>query len=82
WDVIALQEPYTNKLRNTCSSRQWRAVYPTGHYTNPTARTRAITLVNARLDTNNWSQIPFPSSDVVVVQFSGPHGKCTVFNIY
>ncbi|KAH7918956.1 hypothetical protein BV22DRAFT_1134211 [Leucogyrophana mollusca] len=39
-------------------------------------------LVSASLDTNHWTQIPFPSSDVIIIQFSSPYGKFTLFNIY
>lgn len=35
-----------------------------------------------KLDINSWKQIPFPSSDVVVFELSGPFGRCTIFNIY
>ncbi|KAG1786543.1 uncharacterized protein HD556DRAFT_1248118, partial [Suillus plorans] len=82
WDLLALQEPCSNKLRNTKSTRQWHSVYPTQHFTHLLQRTRAVTLVSAALDTNGWKQLAFPSSDVIIIQFSGPFGKCTVFNIY
>ncbi|KAH7902847.1 hypothetical protein BJ138DRAFT_1021457, partial [Hygrophoropsis aurantiaca] len=82
WDMITLQEPYINPFRNTRASPDWRSVYPTQHFTHPEARTRAVTLISTKLDTNHWTQIPFPSSDVVVIQFSGVYGKCTIFNIY
>ncbi|KIK33070.1 hypothetical protein CY34DRAFT_35402, partial [Suillus luteus UH-Slu-Lm8-n1] len=43
---------------------------------------RAIMLVSTSLNTNDWKQLSFPSSDVVVIQLSSPVGKCTIFNIY
>jgi endonuclease/exonuclease/phosphatase family metal-dependent hydrolase len=82
WDVIAIQEPYINFLRNTSTNHRWHVLYPSSHYTNPQQRTRAITLISASLNTNLWKQLSFPSPDVVVVQFSGPYGRCTIFNIY
>ncbi|KAG2051751.1 DNase I-like protein [Suillus hirtellus] len=30
----------------------------------------------------NWRQLPFPSADVVIIQFTGPFGKLTILNIY
>ncbi|KIK95900.1 hypothetical protein PAXRUDRAFT_139690, partial [Paxillus rubicundulus Ve08.2h10] len=39
-------------------------------------------LVSTALSTNSWTQLPFPSPDVVVLQLGGPNGKCTIFNIY
>jgi hypothetical protein len=74
WDIIALQEPYINTVRNTSANRHWHVLYPTQHYTHPQQRTRAIVLINAKMDTNSWKQIPFPSSDVIAIQLSGPYG--------
>ncbi|KAG1775002.1 hypothetical protein EV702DRAFT_922318, partial [Suillus placidus] len=82
WDILAFQEACEDRLRNTKSNRQWHTLYPTQHFTHPEQKTRAITLISTSLNTNDWQQISFPSSDVVVVQFSGPFGKCTLFNIY
>ncbi|KAG1790856.1 uncharacterized protein HD556DRAFT_1241685 [Suillus plorans] len=82
WDIIVTQEPYINFLRNTHANTHWHVLYPTQHFTHPQQHTRAITLINARLDTNSWKQLAFPSSDIVVLQLSGPYGRCTLFNIY
>ncbi|KAG1786572.1 uncharacterized protein HD556DRAFT_1248132, partial [Suillus plorans] len=82
WDILILQEPHINFLRNTRANHRWHVIYPTNHYTNPQQRTRAVTLIKASLDTNMWQQLSFPSSDVVLVQLNGTYGKCTIFNIY
>ncbi|KAG1809792.1 uncharacterized protein HD556DRAFT_1223616, partial [Suillus plorans] len=82
WDVIVIQEPYINFLRNTHTNPHWHVIYPTQHFTHSQQRTRSITLINAKLDTNSWKQIPFPSSDIVAIQLSGHYGRCTIFNIY
>ncbi|KAH7917474.1 hypothetical protein BV22DRAFT_1026283, partial [Leucogyrophana mollusca] len=29
WDVLALQEPAMNRMRNTKANPKWRTVYPT-----------------------------------------------------
>ena len=81
WDVVAIQEPVIDTLGNTKATPDWNVIYPTARYTQQD-RIRAVTLVNKRLNTNNWRQIPFPSADVVIVQFSGPLGLVTLFNIY
>ncbi|KIK38820.1 hypothetical protein CY34DRAFT_90315 [Suillus luteus UH-Slu-Lm8-n1] len=39
-------------------------------------------LISTSLDTNLWKHIPFPSSDVTLLQLSGPYSKCTIVNIY
>ncbi|KAG2050494.1 hypothetical protein BDR06DRAFT_891588, partial [Suillus hirtellus] len=79
---MVIQEPYINFLRNTSANHTWHVIYPTNHYSHPQQRTRAITLVNASLDSNAWKQISYPSSDVVIIQLSGQYGQCTIFNIY
>ncbi|KAJ8582675.1 hypothetical protein M405DRAFT_699450, partial [Rhizopogon salebrosus TDB-379] len=82
WDILAIQEPHINFLRNTRANHHWHVLYPTHHLTHPQQRSRAVTLVRSQLDTNTWKQIPFPSSDVVIIQLTGTYGNCTIFNIY
>ncbi|KAG2061163.1 hypothetical protein BDR06DRAFT_835762, partial [Suillus hirtellus] len=82
WDIITIQEPYINFLCNTHANSHWHAIYPTQHYTHSQQHTRSITLINTKLDTNSWKQIPFPSSNVVAIQLSGPYSRCMIFNIY
>jgi len=81
WDIIAIQEPAIDDLGNTKATPDWNVIYPTHRYTHQD-RPRAVTLIHKRINTNNWRQIPFPSSDMVVVQFTGPFGHATIFNIY
>ncbi|KIK81159.1 hypothetical protein PAXRUDRAFT_156766, partial [Paxillus rubicundulus Ve08.2h10] len=71
WGILALQEPHINNLMNTASIGHFCTVYPTGHYSNPTIRSHAVTMVSTLLNTNHWAQIPFPSSDVVIIQLTG-----------
>lgn len=82
WDVLALQEPAVDPhLGLTKANSHWRVVYLTHKYSND-SRPRAISLINAKISTNNWKQIPFPSRDVVITQFHSAQGSCTIFNIY
>lgn len=62
WDIIVIQEPHINFLCNTRANHRWHVLYPTHHYTHPQKCTRTITLINAKLNTNSWTQIAFPSS--------------------
>jgi len=82
WDIVALQEPHINSMKNTISSLYFHAVYPTTRFSAPNLTSRAITQISKSFDTNSWQQIAFPSPDVVVIQFKGPFGHCTLFNIY
>ena len=82
WDILALQEPTMDQwLGLTKDSSHWRVVYPTHKFSQDT-RPRAISLINAKISTNSWKQIPFPSRDVVITQFTGTQETCTIFNIY
>lgn len=82
WDIVALQEPHINSMKNTISSPYFHAVYPTTRFSTPGLTSRAVTLISKSFDTNSWQQIAFPSPDVVVIQLRGPFGRCTIFNIY
>ena len=82
WDVLALQEPaFDRRSGLTKANSHWRVVYPTIKHMND-SRPRAISFVNSKLSTNNWKQIPFPSRDVVIIQFMDTLGNCTIINIY
>ncbi|KIM51836.1 hypothetical protein SCLCIDRAFT_40871, partial [Scleroderma citrinum Foug A] len=81
-DIIAIQEPAIDHCTGlTKANLHWQAVYLTHKFTLD-ATPRAITLINTKLSTNNWEQIPFPSRDIVIIQCQGTHGKCMLINIY
>jgi hypothetical protein len=82
WDILALQEPYTNPLNNTTANRHFHVVYPSTRYTNSSKCVPAVTLISSLLDVNNWTQLEFPSPNVVIIQLKGPYGLCTLINIY
>ena len=82
WDILVLQELVIDHCLGLIKANlHWRLVYPTDKYTQDTTP-RAITLVNAKLSTNCWEQIPFLSRDVIIIQFQEAQGACTIFNIY
>jgi len=81
-DVVAIQEPALNHHTGlTIANLHWRVLYLTHKFTE-NAAPRAATLINTKLSTNNWEQIPFLSRDVVIAQFRGAHGTCMLFNVY
>lgn len=82
WDILVIQEPHINFLRNTSANHHWHVLYPSQHLTHPQQRTRAVILISTKLDMNSWTQLTLPSSDVVAIQLSGAFGRCTLFNIY
>ena len=79
--LIALQEPAINPFGFTIAMREWMPIYPTPHGTTHD-RSRAITLIRSNISTDTWTQLDFPSSDVVIIQIEGTWGKITIFNIY
>ena len=81
WNILALQELALNSLGNTRASSHWRVVYPIHKFTHG-EKPRVVSLVNSKISTNTWQQIPFPLKDVVVIQFNMSGGWCTIVNIY
>jgi hypothetical protein len=81
YDIIALQEPYIDKVSNARANSHWRVIYPTLKDTDK-SRMRTVMFVNKSLDTNGWHQIDFPSNDVTAIELSGDFGTITILNIY
>jgi exonuclease III len=80
-DIIALQELSLNANNCTIASRDWTTIYPTPHNERP-GETRAATLIRSQVNTDAWTQIDFPSSNITVIQITGSWGKLTIFNVY
>ena len=81
WDILMLQEPYINSIGNTASFHHYHVVYPTLHHASK-KRCRAVSLISTAISPNSWTQIDFPSCDVVIIQISTLNSKCTLVNIY
>jgi len=81
YDIAAIQEPYLNHTHNSRASPNWYSLYPKEHYTKP-EDTRSLLLINRRIQTNNWTQIDFASSDVTAVQMQTPLGQVLLINMY
>lgn len=81
WDVVTLQEPPVDALGNTRANVHWRVVYPT-YKLAWGERPRAVTFINAKISTNSWEQVDFPSADVVVVRIETSSGTCAIINMY
>lgn len=81
YDLVFLQEPHIDFLKNTRASHQWRVIYPPRHKDSP-KRTRSVTLVNTRIATNGWTAIPVDSPDITSVSLEYDTGLLHIFNIY
>ncbi|KAF8817603.1 hypothetical protein BYT27DRAFT_7074317, partial [Phlegmacium glaucopus] len=84
YDLICIQEPHINFQAFSRASGIWTAVYPTGykHKLNAEVKPRALTLANTRISTNNWTQVPVNSLDIVAIQIKGEQGILNIYNIY
>jgi hypothetical protein len=81
YDLAMLQEPHIDFLGRTRSNLHWMVVYPKLHLKDPSA-TRSLILVNRRMASNNWTEIPFPSTDVTGIRLCGEFGTICIINIY
>lgn len=81
YNFILLQEPYTDKKGVTRANNRWTTVYPTNHKPN-IKKSRAITLVNSQIDTDNWTQLDINSQDVIGIKVKNDKRHTTIFNIY
>jgi hypothetical protein len=82
WDIYVLQEPCITNTYSTISSPKFYTIYPSTHLLTPRSPSHAVTLISTNINSNSWQQLPFLSSDVVVVQFHSSWGCCTIINIY
>ena len=80
-DIVALQEPAINAFNKSVASREWKAVYPSTHASDP-GKTRTLLLIRDDLLTDGWEQLEFKSGDVTAIKLQGDWGKLTLFNIY
>ncbi|EPS96572.1 hypothetical protein FOMPIDRAFT_1130224, partial [Fomitopsis schrenkii] len=81
YDLVFLQEPHIDFLKNTRASQQWRVIYPPKHKDSPT-RTRSITLIHTRIATSGWAAIPVNNPDITVVSLTYNTGTIHIFNVY
>lgn len=82
WDVLAIQEPFLDRLGNTKASPHWRVIYPTSHRRDGSTRTRSVLLINTNIATDSFVTLNLPSTDITAVRFIGDHGSISIFNIY
>ncbi|KAF5367638.1 hypothetical protein D9615_010583 [Tricholomella constricta] len=82
WDVIALQEPFLDRLGNTKASPFWTVRYPHHHRRDGSTRSRSILLINSNIATDSYTLLDIPSTDITAVRFNGAHGHLSIINVY
>ena len=80
-NIIILQEPYIDHLKNTRALLEWYMLYPTTHYKNP-KETRTIMLINKKIPTDNWNQLHVGTGDAVAISIDYEEGHIDVYNVY
>lgn len=82
WDVLALQEPFLDKIGNTKASPFWTVRYPSTHHRDGSARSHSVLLINANIATDTYTLLDIPSPDITAVRFDGQSGHLSLFNVY
>ena len=70
-----------NGFNQSIVSKDWVLVYLSTHCAHP-KKTCTLTLVSAKISTDNWEQMDFPLGDVTIVVVKGVWGRITILNIY
>ena len=82
FDIIAIQEPYLDHLRNARANSKSYSVYPKTHYSNKSKCTRSMILVNKKLATDTSSIIDIRSPDITAIKMKTLTGTIFVIIIY
>ncbi|OJT13952.1 hypothetical protein TRAPUB_9491 [Trametes pubescens] len=82
FDIIALQEPYFDSLRNSRGSQRWIAVYPPDHQNPQHPTPRSFLLVNANISSNSWEPLAVPSPDITAIRMNTATYTVLIYNIY
>ena len=83
YDIICIQEPHMDFQAMSRATSVWTAVYPSSFkHDKDGPPARALTLVRTRISTNNWTQTPIDSLDVVAICLTSARGTLHVYNIY
>lgn len=82
FDILLIQEPYLCHAQLTRTNRNWTPLYPYSQADNLYA-TRSLILVNSRISTDAYDQIPIPGTgDVTAMRLTSSAGDIFIFNIY
>src|ERR1700736_2191977 len=82
WDILAIQEPWIDTLGKSHMTQYWRIIYPVNYYEEGRSRVRSVLLINTNINTDSYTMLLIPHSDIVGVHFTGANGSLTVINVY
>lgn len=82
WDIILVQEPYTNPFGTICTPNRFIAIYPESDLGTQEV-IRSVIWVNTEISTNNWKALDIPGSkDLTGIQLNGDYRNIMIINIY
>ncbi|OSX55842.1 hypothetical protein POSPLADRAFT_1089440, partial [Postia placenta MAD-698-R-SB12] len=81
-DILALQEPYIDHLRNTRAGRYWTVVYPPGHKDGDKPARSILLVNNQTMSSNTWEPIPVLSNDLTAIRVTTDTDTLYMYNIY
>src|ERR1700678_1885780 len=83
YNIICIQEPHMDFQAMSRATSVWTAVYPSSFkHDKDGPPARALTLVRTRISTNNWTQTPIDSLDVVAIRLTCTRGTLHIYNVY
>ncbi|KZV95076.1 DNase I-like protein [Exidia glandulosa HHB12029] len=81
WDVVFLQEPPFTRAGTITVNSHWFVILPSAHGKDD-ARARSAILVNKRLATNAWEELPSSSRDLSGLRLRTELGTVDIYNLY
>jgi hypothetical protein len=82
YDLILIQEPWIDHLKNTRAPTGWSTVYPPTHLLDDAERTRSVIFISPLLAGDACTTIPIDSPDITAVQLETESGSVRILNIY
>ena len=82
YDVISIQEPYVDFLRNTRENNKWITVYPKSYYIDKTKRTRAMILISKGIAMDKWEVVDVNSPNVTRIRIRTESAQVATYNMY
>ncbi|KAJ3743987.1 hypothetical protein DFH05DRAFT_1368095, partial [Lentinula detonsa] len=84
YDIICIQEPWTDRFGNARKGTKWHILYPTSRlHLEDGVLLRSVILVNRRLSSEMWTQVDAPgTNDITAISLNGALGTLAIFNIY
>ncbi|KAJ3742471.1 hypothetical protein DFH05DRAFT_1381190, partial [Lentinula detonsa] len=84
YDIICIQEPWTDRVGNARKGSRWHILYPTSRlHLEEGVLLRSVILVNKRISSEMWAQVDAPgTNDITAISLTGAFGILAIFNIY